>query len=135
MALSKAIYATGRRKSSSARVYLTPAEDASAANFVVNKKTLEDYFPQDIKRQQVLQPLEVAERLERYSVKVVVAGGGFSGQAGAVLHGLARALEKAEPDLRPVLKKAGFLTRDPRVVERKKAGRHKARKKPQFSKR
>lgn len=128
-------YATGRRKSSSARVYLTPAGDAAEAQVVVNKKTLAEYFPLDTRQRLILQPLEISERLDRYSVNVIVSGGGASGQAGAVLHGLARALEKAEPELRPILKKAGLLTRDPRIVERKKAGRHKARKKPQFSKR
>ena len=138
MATAKAIYATGRRKSASARVYLTPAEatpESEGVAIQINKRAFEDYFPHATKQQIVKQPLDVTERLGKYAFKVRVTGGGYSGQAGAVLHGIARALEKAEPELRPVLKKAGLLTRDPRVVERKKPGRHKARKKPQFSKR
>ena len=83
----------------------------------------------------IRQPLELVERNEKYDIRITVAGGGISGQAGAVVHGVSRALIEAEPDLRPALKKAGFLTRDQRKVERKKPGRHKARKKPQFSKR
>ncbi len=133
--MAKAIYATGRRKEASARVYISPAEQDTQGAIVVNKKALEEYFPQETKQMVVRQPLEAVERLGRYNFKVIVSGGGFSGQAQAVVHGIARALEKVEPELRPTLKKNGFLTRDPRVVERKKAGRHKARKKPQFSKR
>ena len=126
-------YATGRRKNSTARVYLKPAEEEG--KIVVNKRAFEDYFPQAVTQMVVRQPLEVAERLGKYDITVRVNGGGFSGQAGAVVHGLARALEKVEPELRAPLKAAGLLTRDPRAVERKKPGRHKARKKPQFSKR
>ena len=135
MPAQKAHYATGRRKSASARVYLTNAENAEGGQIVVNNRALADYFPQGTKQQVVMQPLEISERLNQYDLKVFVKGGGYSGQAGAVLHGIARVLEKVEPELRPVLKKAGFLTRDSRVVERKKPGKHKARKKPQFSKR
>ena len=133
--MAKAIYATGRRKEASARVYISPVEGDAEASIVVNKRALEDYFPQVTKQMIVRQPLQAVERLGRYNFKVIVTGGGFSGQAQAVVHGIARAIEKVEPELRGVLKKGGFLTRDPRVVERKKAGRHKARKKPQFSKR
>lgn len=135
-AKQSAIYATGRRKSASARVYLLPAEEGEEeVQIVVNKKSLADYFPEENTRRSLLQPLELTERKSRYRFMVRVAGGGFSGQAQAVQHGIARALQLAEPELRPVLKKAGMLTRDARTVERKKYGRHKARKKPQFSKR
>jgi small subunit ribosomal protein S9 len=102
---------------------------------VINRKPVEQYFPEDTKRRISLQPLEVTDRQDKYCFKIRVTGGGVAGQAEAVRHGIARALEQAEPELRGTLKKAGFLTRDPRVVERKKPGRHKARKKPQFSKR
>lgn len=132
-AKQKSIYATGRRKTSSARVYIRPAEDQGT--FVVNKKPMENYFPLETTQMIVNQPLVLTERLNKFDIRVRVVGGGVSGQAGAVLHGIARVLEKAEPELRPSLKKAGFLTRDSREVERKKPGRHKARKKPQFSKR
>lgn len=134
--MTKGIYAIGRRKAASARVYLTPVEGEDAeASIVVNNRAFEKYFPQKIRQQVILQPLVLTERGERYNFKVRVIGGGSTGQSGAVLHGIARALEKAEPELRAPLKKAGFLTRDAREVERKKPGRHKARKKPQFSKR
>ena len=134
MRANKATYATGRRKTSTARVYLTPAEE-DQGSILVNKKSLEEYFPSKIMQKVVLQPLELTERSNKYNFKVTVRGGGMSGQAGAVLHGIARVLQVAEPELRAPLKKAGLLTRDPRAVERKKPGRHKARKKPQFSKR
>ena len=130
------IYATGRRKNASARVYLhKPKSDEEGGQIVVNKREFENYFPRAIRQQVVLQPLVLCERRGNYNFTIRVSGGGESGQAGAVLHGIARALEKVEPELRPQLKEAGFLTRDPRAVERKKPGRHKARKKPQFSKR
>jgi small subunit ribosomal protein S9 len=135
MPVQKATNTIGRRKEANARVYLQALEGDQAAQVTVNQKTLEQYFPQKIKQAQILRPLEITERLDKYSVVVNVKGGGFSGQAGAVVHGIARALQTIEPELRAVLKKAGLLTRDPRVVERKKAGRHKARKRPQFSKR
>ena len=135
MPAPKFTYATGRRKESAARVYLFPAESEEDATFTINNRSLEDYFGQASKQKIVVKPLKVVEQMGKFRVKVRVSGGGFSGQAGAVLHGLARALEKVDPDLRPPLKKAGLLTRDPRAVERKKPGRHKARKKPQFSKR
>ncbi len=128
-------YATGRRKRSSARVYLTPAEEGSDKSFVVNKRVFEDYFPNKMTQKVICQPLDVAERLENYNIKATVRGGGPTGQAGAIRLGISRALIEVEPELRGVLKQHGFLTRDPRKVERKKPGRHKARKKPQFSKR
>lgn len=131
---TKAIYATGRRKTSSARVYLTPASGEEGA-IVVNEHEMTEYFPRPTTQMIIRQPLELTERLGRYNFQVSVNGGGAAGQAGAVLHGISRALLKAEPELRPVLKKGGFLTRDAREVERKKPGRHKARKRPQFSKR
>jgi small subunit ribosomal protein S9 len=134
----KTFNATGRRKTSSARVTIAPAragEEGDASAFVVNKKTLDVYFPSDIDRMLVMQPFSVTERTGAYTCTVNVRGGGKSGQAGAIILGVARALQLAEPDLHDALKKAGLLTRDPRAVERKKPGRHKARKRPQFSKR
>jgi len=128
------VNATGRRKSSTARVYLSLAEN-DEGTITVNKKNFTDYFSRETIRQVVMQPLELVERVGKYDFTATVRGGGKSGQAGALLHGISRALETHEPELRPILKQAGFLTRDPRVVERKKPGRHKARKKPQFSKR
>ena len=134
MTAIKQTYATGRRKASSARVYLAPA-DGEPGKVVVNERAFEQYFPNKTKQMIILQPIAITERSDKYNIKVTVSGGGVNGQAGAVRHGIARALEREEPELRPILKKAGLLTRDPRVVERKKPGRHKARKKPQFSKR
>lgn len=135
MALSKYTYATGRRKAASARVHLWPVEGSDDVIFTINERTLEEYFPDKILQKIIAQPFDITERTGKYNFRISVAGGGFSGQAGAVRHGISRALEKIEPELRGALKKAGLLTRDPRVVERKKPGRHKARKKPQFSKR
>lgn len=126
--------ATGRRKTATARVILRPVKE-DEAKITVNGEVLEKYFPRETAQMIINQPLLLTERQEKFDILVNVKGGGSSGQAGAVLHGLSRALEKSEAELRPSLKKAGFLTRDARVVERKKAGRHKARKKPQFSKR
>lgn len=135
MSLSKALNSVGRRKQASARVFVTPAEGDAEGAIVVNGKTMDEYFPAETLKMVVNQPLVSSERLGKYNFRVTVRGGGASGQAGAVRHGIARALEKVEPDLRGLLKKAGYLTRDSRAVERKKPGRHKARKKPQFSKR
>lgn len=136
MALHKAIYATGRRKTSSARVFLTPvAEGEEGGKITVNYLPFENFFPQKTKQREILQVLDAADRKEQYNFTITVSGGGFTGQAGAVVQGMARALERVEPELRPALKAQGLLTRDPRAVERKKPGRHKARKKPQFSKR
>jgi small subunit ribosomal protein S9 len=135
MSQEKRYYATGRRKCSSARVYLSHTADSKAPTFTVNGKEVRDYFVDHRVGNLALKPLDVTERSEAYNVMVSVAGGGVTGQAQAIIHGLSRALQTAEPELRPTLKKEGFLRRDPRVVERKKPGRHKARKRPQFSKR
>ena len=124
-------YATGKRKDAVARVWIKPGPGKA----VVNGKALDSYFARPVLRMILRQPLGVAKRTGQYDLTVSVAGGGLSGQAGAVRHGLAKALVNYEPDLRPVLKKEGFLTRDPRVVERKKYGKKKARRSFQFSKR
>ena len=124
-------YGTGRRKKSVARVYLTPG----TGEITVNKRTLDEYFGLDTLKVVVRQPLVATETADKYDVKVIVKGGGFTGQAGAVRHGIARALLKVDDEFRPVLKKAGYLTRDPRMKERKKYGLKKARKASQFSKR
>ncbi len=124
-------YGTGRRKDAVARVYLVPGE----GKIVVNNKTLEDYFGRRTLEVTVRQPLEAVGATDRFDVKAKVAGGGKSGQAGALLLGISRALIEADPNLRPTLKRAGFLTRDPRMKERRKYGLKKARRAPQFSKR
>ena len=128
---AKTFYGTGRRKSSVARVYITPG----TGKVTINKKDMDDYFGLDTLKIIVRQPLEVTGTSDKYDVKVTVHGGGFTGQAGAIRHGIARALNKADEDFRPALKKAGFLTRDSREKERKKYGLKKARRAPQFSKR
>ena len=122
---------TGRRKTSVARVRLKPGQ----GNMFVNHRPLDEYFVRKGDRQKVRQPLEVTSTANRFDVYVNVSGGGLSGQSGAVLHGVARALIQADADMRSVLSKAGFLTRDSRMVERKKYGRSGARKRFQFSKR
>jgi len=122
---------TGRRKNSVARVRLVPGD----GKILINGKELLAYYGRQTLATIVKQPLELTETLHRFDVLVKVEGGGVSGQAGAVRHGIARALLKADPELRSALKKAGFLTRDPRMVERKKYGLKKARRAPQFSKR
>jgi small subunit ribosomal protein S9 len=124
-------YATGKRKDAVARVWIKPG----SGKIVVNDRPVETYFARPVLRMILRQPLEVTKRVNQYDLAVTVAGGGLSGQAGAVRHGLAKALTYFEPDLRPVLKREGFLTRDSRVVERKKYGRKKARRSFQFSKR
>ena len=124
-------YATGKRKDAVARVWIKPG----GGRITVNEKPAEAYFARPVLRMILQQSLQVANRMEQYDIVVTVAGGGLSGQAGAVRHGLARALTHYEPDLRGPLKKEGFLTRDARVVERKKYGRAKARRSFQFSKR
>ena len=124
-------YATGKRKDAVARVWLRPG----AGRIVVNERALETYFARPVLRMLIQQPLVTADRTGQYDVICTVSGGGLSGQAGALRHGISRALTNYEPELRPILKKAGFLTRDPRVVERKKYGRAKARRSFQFSKR
>jgi len=124
-------YGTGRRKSSVARVYLV----AGSGKIVVNKRDIDDYFSLETLKTIVRQPLALTETVEKFDVLVTVRGGGTTGQAGAIRHGVSRALLEADADYRPSLKKAGFLTRDSRMKERKKYGLKKARKAPQFSKR
>jgi small subunit ribosomal protein S9 len=124
-------YATGKRKDAVARVWIKPG----AGKVTVNDRDIGVYFARPVLRMILQQPLLVANRVDQYDINVTVAGGGLSGQAGAVRHGLAKALTYYEPELRGPLKKEGFLTRDPRVVERKKYGRKKARRSFQFSKR
>jgi len=127
----KVITATGRRKTSVARVFLRLGK----GGIKINSRSLEDYFGRETARMIVLQPFDVTQTKGSYDIEVNVQGGGSSGQAGAIRHGITRALMDANPDFRAPLKKAGFVTRDPRAVERKKYGRHKARKRPQYSKR
>jgi small subunit ribosomal protein S9 len=124
-------YATGKRKNAVARVWLKPGRGAAT----VNGRSLDAYFARPVLRMILNQPLVVANRMTQYDLTINVAGGGLSGQAGAVRHGIAKALTYFEPELRPILKKEGFLTRDSRVVERKKYGHKKARRSFQFSKR
>ena len=124
-------WGTGRRKEAVARVRLVPGD----GNITINKRSFEDFFPNKTSRLIVQQPLEVTEMAGRFDLICRVQGGGVTGQAGAVQLGIARALIKANPDLRALLKQSGFLTRDPRMKERKKYGLHKARKAPQYSKR
>ncbi len=132
MATKKVQYVgTGRRKSSVARVFMTPGK----GNITVNGKTLEEYLPLETLRMVVRSPLELTETLAQFDVQINVHGGGYTGQAGAMRHGIARALLEAGADYRPALKAAGFLTRDPRMKERKKYGLKAARRAPQFSKR
>jgi small subunit ribosomal protein S9 len=124
-------YGTGRRKTSTARVFLRPG----TGNIQINKRTLDVYFGRETARMVVRQPLELTESLEKFDVIVNVQGGGGSGQAGAIRHGITRALMQYDETLRPALRAAGYVTRDAREVERKKVGLRKARKKTQFSKR
>ena len=123
--------ATGRRKTSVARVSLKPGKGL----IKINDRSLEEYFGRETARMIVLQPFEVTQTKGSFDIDVNVQGGGISGQAGAIRHGITRALMEVNSELRSPLKKAGFVTRDPRAVERKKYGRHKARKRPQYSKR
>lgn len=124
-------WGTGKRKSSVARVRLMPGDGA----VVINQRTLEEYFGRETSRMIVHQPFDITETKGQYRVEVNVRGGGVAAQAVAIRHGITRALLEVNPDLRSTLKKAGFITRDSREVERKKYGRHKARKRPQYSKR
>jgi len=124
-------YGTGRRKTSTARVYLT----SGSGNITVNRRPLDGYFGREVARMIVRQPLELVEMVEKFDITVNVRGGGSFGQAGAIRHGITRALMDYDNELKPTLRKAGFVTRDAREVERKKVGLRKARKKPQFSKR
>jgi small subunit ribosomal protein S9 len=124
-------YATGKRKNAVARVWLRPG----SGKIVINEKTIETYFARPVLRMLIQQPFAIANRAGQFDVTCTVSGGGLSGQAGALRHGISKALTFYEPDLRGVLKKGGFMTRDSRVVERKKYGRKKARRSFQFSKR
>ena len=130
-AASAKFYGTGRRKSSIARVYLVPG----TGKITINKRDIDNYFGLETLKVVVRQPLNLVEVADKYDVLVNVRGGGFTGQAGAIRHGISRALLQVDGDFRPALKKAGFLTRDPRMKERKKYGLKAARRAPQFSKR
>jgi small subunit ribosomal protein S9 len=127
----KVFTATGRRKTSVARVFLKPGK----GKITINDRSLQEYFGRETARMIVLQPFGLTQTAGSFDIDVNVAGGGNSGQAGAIRHGITRALMQVNGDFRSPLKKAGFVTRDPRAVERKKYGRHKARKRPQYSKR
>ena len=124
-------YATGRRKSSTASVFMK----LGSGNLTINTRSLEDYFGRETSRMVVRQPLELVEMLGKVDLNITVRGGGNNGQAGAIRHGISRALVEFDSELKTDLRKAGFITRDARAVERKKIGLHKARKRPQFSKR
>ena len=123
-------HGTGRRKKSIARVYLTPGK----GNIVINKRSIDEYFGLETLKVIVRQPLAATDTADKFDILVNVKGGGYTGQAGAIRHGIARALLTVDADYRPVLKKAGYLTRDPRMKERKKYGLKAARRAPQFSK-
>lgn len=131
MAPENKYYATGRRKTAIARTWLKPG----SGEIIINDRPAEDYFPIETTRQDVMQPFKLTNTLGSYDVRATVVGGGIAGQAGAVRHGITRALVSANPDFRAVLKKAGFIKRDPRVKERKKYGQKGARARFQFSKR
>ena len=131
MAKSARFYGTGRRKKSIARVYLTPGK----GEIKINKRPIDEYFGLETLKVIVRQPMVATDTADKYDVLVNVYGGGYTGQAGAIRHGISRALLQADADYRPVLKSAGFLTRDPRMKERKKYGLKAARRAPQFSKR
>ena len=131
MAKEATFYGTGRRKSSVARVFLTPG----TGNMTINGRTLDEYFGLETLKVIVNQPIILTGTTGQYDYKITVKGGGTTGQAGAIRHGISRALIEADADFRPILKKAGFLTRDPRMKERKKYGLKGARRAPQFSKR
>ncbi|QQV74777.1 MULTISPECIES: 30S ribosomal protein S9 [spotted fever group] len=124
-------YATGKRKNAIARVWLKVGK----GKIVVNKKTIDQYFPSETYVKTILQPFVLTKTIDQYDVICTVRGGGISGQKGAILHGISKALDKSAPDFHAILRKGGLLTRDSRVVERKKYGQRKARKKTQFSKR
>ncbi|MDR2268783.1 MAG: 30S ribosomal protein S9 [Rickettsiales bacterium] len=129
--ITNATYATGKRKDSVARVYIAPGK----GEILINSRPFADYFKRKVLQLIIEQPFGVANVVGQYDVRATVMGGGLSGQAGAVKHGISKALQIADPALRPALKKAGFLTRDSRVVERKHFGHHKARRSTQFRKR
>jgi small subunit ribosomal protein S9 len=129
--MADSYYATGRRKSSTARVFLK----AGSGKLTINTRSLEDYFGRETSRMVVNQPLVLIDMLSTFDINITVRGGGNNGQAGAIRHGISRALVEYNSELKSELRKAGFITRDARAVERKKIGLHKARKRPQFSKR
>lgn len=129
--MSETYYGTGRRKTSTARVFITKG----TGQVQINGRTLEEYFGREVARMIVRQPFAAVEAEDKFDVKATVKGGGSFGQAGALRHGITRALMEYDEELRPVLRQAGYVTRDSREVERKKVGLHKARKRPQFSKR
>ncbi|MBE1276240.1 MULTISPECIES: 30S ribosomal protein S9 [Enterovibrio] len=129
--MAEQYYGTGRRKSSAARVFIKPG----SGNIVINQRSLETYFGRPTARMVVLQALELVEMTDKLDLYITVSGGGISGQAGAIRHGITRALMQYDESLRPALRAAGFVTRDARKVERKKVGLRKARRRPQFSKR
>ena len=124
-------YGTGRRKSSTARVFIK----AGSGKLIINTRTLEEYFGRETSRMVVRQPLALVDMNDKFDIFITVRGGGNNGQAGAIRHGLSRALVEYDAELKSPLRQAGFITRDARAVERKKVGLHKARKRPQFSKR
>jgi small subunit ribosomal protein S9 len=129
--MSDTYYSTGRRKTSTARVFLRKG----GGGIIVNNRPLDQYFGRETARMIVRQPLETTNMSDSFDIKVTVKGGGMSGQAGAIRHGITRALMEYDGELRPTLRRAGFVTRDARQVERKKVGLHKARRAPQYSKR
>ncbi|HAQ50335.1 MAG TPA: 30S ribosomal protein S9 [Gammaproteobacteria bacterium] len=129
--MAEQYYATGRRKSSTARVFITPG----TGNITINTRSLDNYFGRETSRMVVRQPLELVNMHDNLDLKITVRGGGSNGQAGAIRHGISRALVEYNSELKTELRQAGFITRDARAVERKKIGLHKARKRPQFSKR
>lgn len=129
--MANTCYGTGRRKKSIARVYVMPG----TGKITINKRDIDDYFGEETLKTVVRQPLTATDNVDKVDIKVTVRGGGFTGQAGAIRHGLSRALLQVDAEYRPILKKAGYLTRDPRMKERKKYGLKKARRAPQFSKR
>jgi len=129
--MSDTYYSTGRRKTSTARVFLRKGSGA----IIVNNRPLDQYFGRETSRMVVRQPLETINMADSFDIKVTVSGGGMTGQAGAIRHGITRALMEYDSELRPSLRRAGFVTRDARQVERKKVGLHKARRAPQYSKR
>jgi small subunit ribosomal protein S9 len=129
--MAETYHAVGKRKSAVARIWLKPG----SGRITVNKRSFEDYFTREVIRTSISQPLAVTETVGRFDIEVNVRGGGMCGQAGAVKHGISRALLEVNPDMRPVLKKGGFLTRDPREKERKKYGQKRARARFQYSKR
>ncbi len=131
MMAEQKFYATGKRKTSVARVWIVPG----SGNITINKRPIDEYFGRPTSKMVVRQPLELTENVGRFDISVNVAGGGPSGQAGAIKHGITKALLEADPELRSTLKKAGFITRDSRIKERKKYGKRGARRSFQFSKR